>query len=108
MLELLGCGRRSRRRGAAVVSRFHDAFKNDPRYKAWRLAVLEAGGHSCSDCGSEHDLTADHITPVSKGGDPFDVANGRCLCRPCNSRRGNRGDKNVRGNYYNPRYLESL
>lgn len=88
------------------MSRHHDAIKNDPRYKAWRRAVLEAAGHRCEDCGTERDLTADHIVPLDAGGDPFDTSNGRCLCRPCNSRKGNRTV--IRANYFNPKYLDAL
>ena len=42
----------------------------------------------CSACGGTNDLTADHVVPLSKGGDGTDV---QVLCRACNSRRGNRG-----------------
>lgn len=90
------------------MSRHHDAFKNDPRYHAWRAAVLEADGYRCVACGSEDDLTADHITAVDNGGDPFDPANGRCLCRSCNSRKGNRDEHLIRLNWFNPKYLTHL
>jgi len=88
------------------VSRHHDQIKNDPRYKAWRAGVLERAGHACEACGSDSDLTADHVTPLDAGGEPFDPDNGRCLCRPCNSRKGNR--VNIRTNYYSTRYLTHL
>jgi len=40
----------------------------------------------CAICGSETDLTADHVTPVAAGG----AIDGplRTLCRPCNSSLG--------------------
>ncbi|MEO5575561.1 MAG: HNH endonuclease [Gaiellaceae bacterium] len=40
----------------------------------------------CSVCGSTRDLTADHITPLARGGHPLGPL--RVLCRSCNSRCG--------------------
>ena len=40
----------------------------------------------CIQCGSTRDLTADHITPLARGGHPLGPL--RVLCRRCNSRRG--------------------
>lgn len=90
------------------MSRHHDAIKNDPRYREFRDAVLEAAGHACEQCGATEDLTADHVIALDNGGDPFDLSNGRCLCRTCNSRKGNRPDEMVRANYFNTKYLTNL
>ena len=50
---------------------------------------VEAHGSVCAVCGKvTDDLTADHLTPVSSGGDPLGPV--RVVCRSCNSRRGNR------------------
>src|SRR5690606_25141458 len=56
---------------------------------ATRRAVYERDGFQCVACGAEEDLSLDHIVPFSKGG-PDTIENLRVLCRPCNSRRGNR------------------
>jgi 5-methylcytosine-specific restriction endonuclease McrA len=59
-----------------------------------RAKAVIAAQRWCSICGhggsADNSLTADHVTPVSRGG-----ANGllRTLCRTCNSRRGNRVGK---------------
>ena len=55
---------------------------------AWRRLVAEAMRKQpwCSACGAIHDLTGDHIIPVSHGG-TNQPANVRVLCRTCNSSR---------------------
>jgi 5-methylcytosine-specific restriction endonuclease McrA len=39
----------------------------------------------CSNCGATSDLTADHVTPLARGGHPLGPL--RVLCRSCNSSR---------------------
>lgn len=56
---------------------------------AVRRAVMERDGATCQECGSKNSPSLDHIVPFSHGG-PDTVENLRVLCRPCNSRRGNR------------------
>ena len=52
-----------------------------------RRDVLAIG--RCEYCGRPDRLTVDHIVPISKGGDSR-RENLQCLCKPCNSRKGNR------------------
>ena len=52
-----------------------------------RWAVFRRDGYSCISCGSESDLSVDHIYPVSRGGGN-DPDNLQTLCRTCNSRKG--------------------
>ncbi|MCP5385963.1 MAG: HNH endonuclease [Novosphingobium sp.] len=52
-------------------------------------AVMERDAYRCVSCGSHIDLTCDHIVPESKGG-PTALDNLQTMCRPCNSRKGNR------------------
>jgi 5-methylcytosine-specific restriction endonuclease McrA len=42
----------------------------------------------CTNCGSQSDLTGDHVIPVSRGG-LSTRANCQVLCRPCNARKRN-------------------
>lgn len=42
----------------------------------------------CLKCGSEVNLTIDHVMPISKGGDNHH-SNLQCLCRSCNSIKSN-------------------
>lgn len=43
-------------------------------------------GNVCLCCGQKKPLCADHIVPLSKGGESF-ISNIQPLCRPCNSRK---------------------
>lgn len=69
---------------------------------AWHKARAQclAGADTCMICGRPLDFTftgrhplapsADHIIPVSRGGDPYAQTNLRPAHYGCNSRRGNR------------------
>lgn len=64
-------------------------FYREPIGWAMRKAVWERDEYRCKHCGTHIDLTCDHITPVSRGGETR-LSNLQTLCRPCNSRKGNR------------------
>ena len=52
-------------------------------YRHWRDAVISRAGGACEwpECRrSERRMFADHIKELRDGGDPFDPANGQCLC----------------------------
>ena len=63
----------------------------DRAHRAWRQAVLTRDAWQCRSCGrvcSDHrEAHADHIVPVSQGGERYDVANGQCLCVRCHGRK---------------------
>lgn len=50
--------------------------------------LFERDGGKCLRCGSEHDLTADHVKPVSQGGTSA-YSNLQTLCRSCNANKAN-------------------
>ena len=50
---------------------------------AWAAAVKERDGWRCRKCGKAGRLEADHVTPLDRGGAPFDLANGQALCVRC-------------------------
>lgn len=56
----------------------------------WRVLV-KACGSRCARCGEVRKVTRDHIVPLSKGGTDY-ISNIQPLCRPCNSRKGNRAE----------------
>ncbi|GAB2558727.1 HNH endonuclease [Leucobacter ruminantium] len=60
------------------------------RAQAYTAEVLETYGTICRLCGLDGADTADHIVPRSKGGDLYDITNGRPAHLSCNSSRGNR------------------
>jgi len=51
--------------------------------------VFRRWGHKCDECGTEYNLTVDHIIPLAKGGD-WNIDNLRPLCGSCNSKKGDR------------------
>jgi len=71
--------RRSRKVNAAI---------NDFTAKQWR-ALCKAMGYRCAYCGEKFaykDLTEDHITPLSQGGN-HTLSNILPACRSCNCRK---------------------
>lgn len=54
-----------------------------------RMFVFRRDGYRCVYCGSNNDLTLDHLTPFSRGGDESPENLVTC-CRSCNSRKGAR------------------
>ena len=51
----------------------------------WRDKALKHHPNRCLRCGTDKELTADHIIPRSQGGSD-DVNNLRVLCRSCHQR----------------------
>lgn len=54
-----------------------------------RARIYQRDGHKCIYCGNEHDLTIDHLTPQSRGGDDSDQ-NLATACRACNASKRDR------------------
>ena len=55
--------------------------------KLWRERIKENWNHECAYCGSQEDLTLDHIKPRSLGGEDTSV-NVLCACHSCNQSKG--------------------
>jgi len=55
--------------------------------RLWRKQVKESWDYACAYCGSDEDLTIDHIVPQSKGG-PDTTDNVVCCCKSCNQSKG--------------------
>ena len=71
---------RRRRRTAKERTRRQEVIAAHIRVHGWVCPGYERPAHEA------HDLTADHIVPVAKGGS--EEGEVRVLCRSCNSRRG--------------------
>jgi 5-methylcytosine-specific restriction endonuclease McrA len=67
------------------------AIYSTPRWRAVRGYVLGRDHHRCQIQGPRCTTVAtevDHIRELDGGGAPFDPANLRAACKPCNSSRG--------------------
>ena len=51
--------------------------------RIWRRKIKERWDYECAYCGSEDNLTIDHVVPHSKGGHNT-VENMVCCCDSCN------------------------
>jgi len=52
-----------------------------------RLNIFKRDSHSCQYCGSDNDLSIDHVLPRSRGGGSS-WKNLVAACKPCNARKG--------------------
>lgn len=60
----------------------------DKAHRTWRQAVLTRDAWACVDCGRvATNLHADHVVPISQGGERYDVANGAARCHACHNRK---------------------
>lgn len=71
------------------------AALNPNRYKkkkigqSTRMKVYERDGFKCVTCGTQQNLTLDHIKPEVLGGEST-IENLQTMCKSCNSRKGAR------------------
>ena len=66
-----------------------EAVKGSEAKRKWRQSIKEKWNYECAYCGSEENLTLDHITPRSKGGSER-VTNILCACHSCNQSKGHK------------------
>lgn len=66
-----------------------EAVKGSEAKRKWRQSIKEKWNYECAYCGSEDNLTLDHITPRSKGGSER-VTNILCACHSCNQSKGHK------------------
>jgi CRISPR/Cas system Type II protein with McrA/HNH and RuvC-like nuclease domain len=51
--------------------------------RIWKKKIKEKWENKCAYCGSEENLTIDHVIPQSRGGNDF-ISNVICSCENCN------------------------
>lgn len=82
--------------------------KSDAK-RLWRKQIKESWDHKCAYCGSEDNLTLDHIVPQCKGG--MDVkTNVVACCHSCNQSKGHDHWKlwYVQQEFYNEENLNKI
>lgn len=62
------------------------ALYHTPRWRRLRKVVLN-NEPICKICKIAMSDTVDHKTPVSKGGDFWDIVNLQGVCKPCNNKK---------------------
>lgn len=70
-------------------STYQEPYRKEAIPPSLRWEVWEQDNFTCQICGSRQFLTIDHIIPESKGG-KTEKDNLQTLCKPCNSKKGNR------------------
>ena len=50
------------------------------RWARVRLEVFRRDGYRCRQCGRPGRLECDHVTPIDRGGDPWNLDNLQTLC----------------------------
>ena len=64
------------------MSRHHSRL-DGPRWEQTRLRALEAAGWRCGRCGAAGRLECHHLTPLHRGGEPYQLDNIIVLCLGC-------------------------
>jgi hypothetical protein len=55
--------------------------------RLWKNSIKNKWEYKCAYCGSDNELTIDHIVPQSKGGSDY-TTNVVCCCKICNQSKG--------------------
>ena len=56
--------------------------------RLWRERIKENWDHECAYCGSDENITLDHVRPRSLGGEAWLARNVVCACHDCNQSKG--------------------
>ena len=70
----------------AYVFNLHTTSSSEAR-RLWREKIKQRWDYECAYCGSEQNLTIDHVVPRIKGGESS-VENMVCCCYSCNQDKG--------------------
>jgi len=70
----------------AYLYNLHTTSSSEAK-RIWRKTIREQWNHKCAYCGSEENLTIDHVITQSKVGTDF-KKNVVCCCKSCNQSKG--------------------
>ena len=78
-----------KRADAELLTTQHRHFREVVLDRAgWRCEWVEGGQRCTRSRATGHRMIADHKVERADGGDPFDPANGQCLCTQHNTLKG--------------------
>lgn len=66
--------------------------RTSSRIRDYHMRYLLRTQKVCQSCGTDQDLTGDHIKPIGQGGANV-ISNLQLLCRACNGRKGRLEDR---------------
>lgn len=69
-------------------------FRSTRRWKELSARIIERD-QVCAVCGTDQDMTTDHVIPISKGGAMWDEDNLVAMCRTHNSQKGNKTEGQI-------------
>ncbi len=81
--------RKRREQTAARVRKFRSLMPPEREWLPLVGHVLARDKYQCTYCGSPNNLTADHVIPLSRGGNN-DISNLVACCSKCNASKSNR------------------
>ncbi|MDE2901758.1 MAG: HNH endonuclease signature motif containing protein, partial [Chloroflexota bacterium] len=76
---------------------------NRKRWGVVRRLVLIRDGYKCRSCGRMGRLEVDHVRPLNKGGDAWDLGNLQTLCRGCHIAKTRRENERPPRSWPSPR-----
>lgn len=78
-----------KRAEAVLLTAEHRRFREAVLDRAgWQCEWVEGGQRCAKSRATGHRMIADHVVERADGGDPFDPANGQCLCTQHNTMKG--------------------
>jgi len=86
----------------------HTASKSEAK-RLWRQNIKDAWNNECAYCGSDQNITLDHILPQCKGG--LDIkTNVAACCHSCNQSKGHEHWKlwYVQQDFYNENIFNKI
>lgn len=86
-----------------------EATSSSEAKRKWKNSIKEHWNYECAYCGSEENLTLDHITPRIKGGSDR-ITNIVCACGECNHSKGHQfwADWYLKQNFFTTERLSKI